>query len=373
MKPKIIQLIADSGFGGGPKHVFDLVSGLKKDKFEIRVICPSGELVGKLKEIKIPVTEVEMYSGVDKNAISRISKIFQENVSDKRSLIIHCHGVRAGSIGRIAYQLIKQPGKLIKLVYTEHLWTKDYHLKDSVREWLQIQGLKKLDNLTDKTIAVSNAVKEFFLSKKITSPEKIEVIYNGIEPKSKIINLKSKINTIGSVGTLNFQKDFESLILAMKEVIKDYPDIELEIIGSGEEEKKLKSLALSSFGFNNNPVHFLGGLSQEEIEKKILDWDIYAQSSLSESFGLAIVMAMRVGLPIVATGVGGVPELVTHQENGLLVEKKNPKMLADAIKYLISDFDLRKKISENNVRKIKEQFSLDKMVKETEKLYEKIT
>jgi glycosyltransferase involved in cell wall biosynthesis len=227
-----------------------------------------------------------------------------------------------------------------------------------------------LDLFTTKNIAVSNAVKEFMVESNVSYADKIEVIYNGIEPtktKAKIFNDDQKI-MIGTVGTLFELKGFQFLIKALPIVRREFPEVYLEIIGEGPYKKDLERVVKKQK--MGKYVKFAG--FQADIEKSLAELDLYIQPSVSESFGLAIVQAMSVGLPVVATRTGGIPEVVTEGKSGLLVEAGDHKELAKAILTILRDRGLAHKMGDMARRESMIRFNLKDMIEEVENLYEEM-
>lgn len=362
-KLKILEIIGDSSLAGAPRHFLDVVENLDLDRFEIAAICPPGPLAGELKKLhrKIDLEVIRMDSRLDLVGIKKIRRHIKSIKPD----IIHIHGTRAGVLGRLAAINLSIP-----VIYTEHLWTKNYKLDSRVLTFFHYFSNWILDMVTSLNIAVSGAVKEFLVTSHISYPEKVVVVYNGIsevKEEAQVLKDPHKIK-IATVGTLNFQKGMQYLIQALPVVIKEFPDVSLEIIGSGPYKKKLekivKKLKLEK------KVKFAGFLS--DISGYLANFDLYVQPSLSESFGLAIVQAMGVGLPVVATETGGIPEVVTTGKTGILVPSKNSKALSAAILEIIRDPKMARQMGEMGRRDARLKFNLDDMISELEQIYEEM-
>lgn len=360
-KIKILEMIGDSTLAGAPRHLLSLVEHFDSKKFSLFVICPPGPLAGEIKGLKknIDLEIVPMHSKLDLAAIKEI----RANIRHIKPDLIHVHGTRAGSLGRLAAIGFKMP-----VVYTEHLWTKHYKLPSRISHRMQLIGLWFLDMFTTLNIAVSQAVKDFMVENQISRPEKIVVIYNAIitpKKKAKIFARDKKI-ILGTVGTLNIQKGIQYLIAAMPLILKEFPETRLEIVGEGPYrrhlEKQIKKMKLAG------AIQLTGFI--KDIEEKLLDFDIYVQPSLSESFGLAILQAMAAGVPIVATNTGGIPEVVTTGKTGILVQPAKPEALAGGILTLLRDTRKAKEMGHLASEDVKIKFNLPDMVKETEKVYE---
>ena len=204
----------------------------------------------------------------------------------------------------------------------------------------------------------------------ISYADKIKVIYNGIEPTKTRADIFQNGQEIwlGTVGTLIPLKGIQYLLKAMPIIRQQFPEVHLEIIGEGPYRKKLekqtKKLKLTKF------VKFAG--FQADVEKSLAKLDLYVQPSVSESFGLAIVQAMSVGLPVVATRTGGIPELVTEGKSGILIEAGNSKAIAEAVLKLLFDHSLARKMGEMARRESTVRFNLKDMILDVENLYEEV-
>ena len=365
-KIKILEIIGDSTLTGGPRHLLSLVKGLDKKRFDITCVCPPGVLAGELKEIEgIKVEIIPMHSKWDFKAIKKLRKI----IKFLNPLIVHAHGVRGGWLGRLACIGPKKTAP--KVIYTEHLWTSDYRLKNPISHFFQIFGLWFLDLITSKTIAVSKAVADFLVKRGITRPEKLVVIYNGIElPKlSKLTKSTKLTKTIGFVGSLEKRKGIEWLIRAVPELKLKIQNEKLKIIivGEGKEKENLKKLTKKLK--IENQVEFKGFV--EKISDIYPTLDVYAQPSLDEAFGISALEAMSFGVPVVASNVGGLRELLNLKSDkcGILVPPKNESALAEVILKILKNEKLAKKMGKA-AKKRASFFTASKMVKETEKLYE---
>ncbi|MEK7143073.1 MAG: glycosyltransferase family 4 protein [Patescibacteria group bacterium] len=359
---KVLEIIGDSTLAGAPRHLLSLLENLNLKKFELYVICPPGPLAGEIRDLKksIEVETVPMRSKLDISSIKTIRSLIKQLKVD----LIHIHGTRAGFLARLSAVGMKVP-----VIYTEHLWTKQYRLKNIFKNQIQLIGLWFLDIFTTLNIAVSQAVKDFMIDSQISHPGKVRVIYNAIAAPRKQAKIFSSDKIIlGTVGTLNFQKGIQYLIEAMPHVLREFPKIRLEIVGEGPHkahlEKEVEKLKLSK------TVFFTGFV--KDIQNKMSEFDLYIQPSLSESFGLAIVQAMALGIPVVATNAGGIPEVVTTGKSGILVEPGHPKVIAEAIIELLRDKPRAKKMGKLGAEEAKIKFNLQDMIKETEKIYEEV-
>ncbi|MCX6806995.1 MAG: glycosyltransferase family 4 protein [Candidatus Berkelbacteria bacterium] len=387
-KIKILQIIGDSTLSGAPICLLNLVKKLDKKKFDITCICPPGPLAGMLKDIEgIKIEVVSMKSKWDTKAIKKIRKLISLAKKENSKLIVHAHGVRGGFLGRLSSVFPKN--KAPKVIYTEHLWTKEYRLKNPFSNIIQIYGLWVLDFFTDKTIAVSKAVAEFLVKKGITRKEKVVVIYNGSDKplqgshqrRGSEYQAKSKEITIGFVGSLVKRKGVSELIIAFSDLISlnKFQNVKLVIVGEGIEKSKLEVLARDLK--IDNYVKFIG--QKNDLSDIYQTFDCYVQPSFDEAFGIATLEAMSFGKPIIASSVGGLKELLGTKSHklgkkpylltkyGLVVSPGNVPALTKAMERLIKDSKLRTKLG-REAKLRSQEFSLSNTVKETEKLYQSI-
>jgi glycosyltransferase involved in cell wall biosynthesis len=162
-------------------------------------------------------------------------------------------------------------------------------------------------------------------------------------------------------------KGHEYLIRATPEILKQHPGATIVIVGDGEERQILKKLT-ESLGVAGT-VQFTG--HREDVASLIAGMDLFVLPSLNEGMGRVLVMAMALGKPIVATSVGGVPELLGHGEAGVLVPAADPKALADAVAALLRDPERARRLGEAGRRRAP-LYSAHVMVESLERLYREI-
>jgi len=372
-KIKVIQIIADSSLSGGPKHVLGLLQNIDKSRFECSLICPAGNLSVEAKKIAgIEVINIKMSSKFDlvsvfeiKAAVSRI----QASGDPFGKIIVHIHGVRAGLLARVLLP------ESVNTIYTEHRYDADYHLKNPLNEFIQKKALKYLNKKTDLIIAVSSSVRDYLTANRLASKNQVVIVPNAIQ-EQKTENRKQKTGdkgervdmpVIGTVGSINRQKGQRYLIEAMPVILSRYPKTSLTIAGSGSEEANLKALA-AKLGLHKH-VRFLGEVS--DIERYFETLDVFVLPSIAETFGIVLLEAMQAGVPIVATKVGGVPDVIEDDKNGLLVKSRNSKSLADAIIRVLSKPSLAAKLRANGFSRL-EEFDWKKIIERIENLYERV-
>ncbi|MEK7659543.1 MAG: glycosyltransferase family 4 protein [Patescibacteria group bacterium] len=232
------------------------------------------------------------------------------------------------------------------------------------RFW-QRRVVKKADAIT----VISSYLADF--AKKLNKKAPIFVVPNGVDlQKFKIKNEKLKINEkkiIITVSRLVKKNGIDILIKAVRE-LKNL-DYELWIAGDGKEKKKLESL-VNKLGLENK-VKFLGGIPNEQIPEYLARADLFVRPSRSEGLGSAFLEAMAVGIPIIATPVGGIPDFLRHGETGLFCETENPEDLSEKITKILTDENLKTKIIKNSLGLVRRGYSWDFIAAEMKEIYEK--
>lgn len=361
---KIAMVTGESTISGAPTHVLRLAVNLKRKGLQVLVILPPGPLVKKIKEEEIDYKEIVMGNWVDRTAYHEIKK----QISIFNPDVVHCHGMRGGLLCRLATRKTDYP-----VVYTEHLWTKQYHLNNRAYEKIQLAALRFLDRYTAKTIAVSQAVKDFLVSNGFDD-SKIEVITNSVNPvfqKTNTIKKPSGMPIIfGSVGSLNRQKNYINILKAISKIKKENPDLlfHYQIIGDGPDRKKLEMTA-ERLKIKDN-VHFIGKV--DEVWERLKHFSFFVMVSFSESFGLAVAEAMSVGLPLIISRVGGLVDVV-DEKSAIVVDPRDTKQIANAIYKLITDEKLRLQMSDRAKRSAKDKFSEESMTEKIIKIYEQVS
>jgi glycosyltransferase involved in cell wall biosynthesis len=226
-------------------------------------------------------------------------------------------------------------------------------------------------------IALTNKERNDHVLFRITDEDKFVVIPSGVElnklrelPSNEKQNLKKKLGIpensliIGTVGRLEPVKGHEFLIKAAGNIISKYPDAFFIFTGDGYLRQDLERKA-SNLDLRENII-FMGW--RDDAAQIISAYDVFVLPSLNEGMGRVLVEAMALGKPIVASNIGGIPDLVIHGKNGFLVPPKKPKELAKYIQILLEDEEKREKMGLAG-KEMSLNFSVENMVEKIEKLY----
>ncbi len=251
--------------------------------------------------------------------------------------------------------------KLLKIPYVVWGQGSDIYLPD---RFTRITSKPILQN-ADAVLALTEDMKQKMQE---IHDRDISVVPNGIDLERFEISSGDKkegnAKTIIFVGRLHPVKGVRYLIEAMAIIHQQMPDVKLVIVGDGAERSRMEEL-VGRLNLNDC-IQFTGQVPQESIPRLIHQADVFALSSLSEGLPVVILEGMAAGLPIVATNVGGIPDIIKEGVNGYLVSVKNPEEISDKLLILLQNDEIREMMSTNNREKA-ELYTWDKITTEVEK------
>lgn len=229
-------------------------------------------------------------------------------------------------------------------------------------------SLGQADIITVTSKMLEKLTGEFASPKKRLIRIPFGVDLNKFRPESRE-NKKTGI-TLGVIKRLDRKYGIEYLIKAFALVEKRYSDTRLLIVGDGSLRSKLKKLAFQ-LGCDKK-IKFLGNVPHFQIPKILNEMDIFVMPSLQESFGVAALEASACQLPVIASNVGGVPEVILDKKTGLLIPPQDPSAIAEAVIYLIENPDLRQKLGEFGRNFVMKNYDWHENAKRMENLYQKV-
>ena len=289
----------------------------------------------------------------------------------EKPTVVHTHTSKAGILGRLAARLAGVPF----IVHTTHGHVFYGHFNPLVtRLFLLMETF--FASFTAKMVALTEGERNDFIRYAVCKPEKLVTIHSGVEidrfrnarvdrKKKKIaLGLNPNRQVVGTVGWLLPIKGPMYLLKAMDQVWHRCKAAELVFVGKGQLEQDLKNEALR-MGVSEK-VKFLGW--RDDIHEIIPTFDVFVLPSLNEGMGRVLVEAMASGRPIVASRTGGIPDLVVHEQTGLLVSPADESGLADAIHRILNDPEKAKIMGQKGKDRSK-RFSVASMVAELDALY----
>ena len=360
-KTTVLHLSTSSGPGGAERMISTLTAALNQGQFRIIVgLFRPGWLQAECEALGVR-TSVMPLAGRFNLKWFRACLRF---VRREKVALIHAHEFSAILCGWIVAKLAGVP-----LVAT-------IHGKNYFWEKLRRRVTYRLVSRHGTMVVVSQDLKRFVCDKVGVAEKRVEVIYNGVAPAQmttdeEIQKCKAELGisgcypVLGVVGSLYPVKGHRFLLEAMPQILRRWPEARLLVIGRGELEVSLKEqVELLAIGAN---VHFLGML--QDVPRLLSLLDAFVLPSLSEGLSLALLEAMASGKPVVATLVGGNPELIDHGRTGFLVQPENARDLASNLLKLLSDTGTMQLFGLQAAERVRQHFSMKQMVDRYRDLY----
>lgn len=364
MKKKTILFIITRGdlIGGAQIHVKDLCRRATEDGYHCFVACgQEGIFTKMLKELSIPYTTVPALKRNidpihDLLAILQVRKIIKKINPD----IISCHTAKAGMVGRIAGFFCRKP-----TIFTAHGWQFAEGIS-TLQKWFVLAIEYICAQLSKKIIVVSEYDLHLAVHYHITSKNKLVLIHNGMPDVIQKKKKSSKIPELLMIARFQEQKDHPTLFKALSS-IKDQP-WHCTLVGDGPLLNDFKQEAVKQ-GLDLR-IDFTGQITnvQDYLEKS----DIYLLISNWEGFPRSILEAMRTGLPVIASDVGGCREAVIHGETGYIVPRGDVEGLKGFLVALINNAELRYSMGAAGRKRFETYFEFEVMYKKTKNVWESL-
>jgi L-malate glycosyltransferase len=350
--------------GGIASYILTLSKGLTLLGHRVYVMTSGGNLVEKIESGGVKHVDLGFRTKSEADpriylSLSKVTRFIQREKID----VIHAH-TRVTQV--MSYFLSEKTG--IPFVSTCHGFFKPRWFRRIFPCWGR------------KVIAISNPVKDHLINDFKVNASEVALIRNGIDlAEFKILpsevkgELRARYNVkggpiVGIIARLSDVKGHDTLIRAFADILKAFPQARLLIVGEGPEEKTLRALAEEL------------GLSQHIEFFKIVNrtagmlplFDVFVMPSLQEGLGLSVMEAQAAGLPVVASRVGGLPDLIEHNRTGILVEPKDPKALAQAVIEVLQDPAKARDMGQMARLSVEKHYGAEQMVAKTVELYESV-
>lgn len=331
---KITHFVENLNRGGLERVVINLAVEQKRAGHECQVVClfDKGTLADELDVHGIAVHSCDKQTGADLRCLLRLRGFLRRHGTEilhTHNMIPHYHAVLAG-LGLPIRRILNTRHGMGAL------------RASSRREWFY----RRCMPWTDVVVTVCDRARQDIVARRMLPPDKLVVVPNGIHIErfapatqqarralTDQLELPPGTRLIGSVGRLNWAKDLVTLLRAYAKVAARFDDSVLLLIGDGGERQKLMDAA-GEIGVAER-VRFLG--DRGDVAQLLQGLDLYAMSSISEGYSIALLEACASGLPIVTTDVGGNAEIVRDHVNGCIVPARDPDAMAAAMIELLAD------------------------------------
>lgn len=365
--------------GGAAKHVLYLLEHFKERGFHSTLLVPNDHPATAEKVSSLGIDWKRMSFAY--SSLPSALRTIRSTLAGCRPQIVHSHGIRAAWFVRRV--LAPTEERKYACVYTVHGFH-PAHYRNPLKRLFALRDEKRLfEKATDRAIFVSNADRELFRqSLKLPEEsisEKCRVIPNGIrfidrsglpdkkEARRKL-GLRENNWIIGTLSRLYPQKAVHLLIDAANQLKGKIPGLQIAIVGDGPLRAKLQR-QIDREGLQD-VVYLLG--YRDDVLNVYAALDIFVLTSLWEGLPLVLLEAAGLGIPIVATDIPGNRDIINSEKNGLLFESGNVKQLTGQILRLYREDGLSVELAETALQKVKDRFSLEKMLEQTGKVYDNL-
>jgi len=340
---------------------FEIMNGMRVYRFPYfyplkhQRLCYNGGMLPNLRKSFLAKFQLPMLM------MSEMYNIFKIIKNEKIDLI-HAHWIiPSGLLCSITKIVLKK--KLIISVHGSDISL----IKYPFFKFIGKQILRIADTCTVNSTATKNSVLNVTRLSKEPTIIPMGVDLNIFQPfeNVKVNNNSIKKPSILTVGRLDEKKGIKYLIDAMPKVTQKFPDAKLVIVGEGPEKDNLVN-QIKMLSLEGN-ISMVGAVQNKELPKYYNKADLFVLPSLEEGLGVVLLEAMACGTPVVGSNIGGIMDIITDKETGLLAQSENPKDIADKIIELFSDEWMRQRVTENGLKLIKEKFSWDVVIEQFER------
>ncbi|MDI3289827.1 glycosyltransferase [Polyangium sp. 15x6] len=368
-RTRVAHVVLGLRAGGLERVVLDLVQGMDRSRFDPMVIAldEPGELAPRLAPIDVPLRLLRRGQGFDPSVIGELADLFGREGID----LVHTHNPRPHVHGALAALAARRvTGKRPRVVHTKHG-------RNYPGDLGRVLANRMASALSDRIVAVSDDARRVALEVEHGSARRLVTIRNGVDTRAyrpgdaerarRALDVPADVLHVGCVARLSAEKDHATLIQAFARVRTCHPGARLTLVGEGPERASLEAL-VQKFGLHG-AVQLLG--HRDDVATLLPGFDLFALASRTEGTSLTLLEAAAAGLPIVATRVGGNPEIVADGETGLLVPAGEPAALADAIGSLWARSD-RAGMGQAGRALVETRYGMGKMISAYETLYAEV-
>jgi glycosyltransferase involved in cell wall biosynthesis len=349
---RVVHVVRQMDVGGMEKLLVEFARHADRDRFDLRFVSLTtrGPVAGEIEACGWPVTALGEPGGLRPALPFRLAGLFGRWRAD----VVHTHNTAPLLYGAPAARLVRVPG----VIHTRH----GQHFRAGRR---QATAFRLASHLADRVVCVS-ADSARLSAREGVARGQLRTVWNGIDLARFAYRGPCPGGPAVMVARLSPEKDAATLLRAAALVVRHRPDFRLEIAGTGTCLPDLRRLA-GELGLDGC-VRFLGEV--RDVPALLERAGLFVLPSLSEGVSLTLLEAMARGLPVVATRVGGTPEVVADGETGFLVPAAAPEQLAERITALLDRPDVGRAMGAAGRRRVEEAFSAAAMVGQYERIYD---
>lgn len=370
-KVTVLWVIKGLGLGGAERLLASSLPYLDRDTYDYEIAYfddSKGNLVPEFERAGISVVCLHIRKPYDIRVIFRLLRVLRSRRTD----ILHVHSPYWGTFARVLGKI----AGVKAIISTEHQFVNKLH---PMAKALNVATY----GINDAVIGVSEAVVSSLKAKRRVREDRLYVVHNGIDTRAvsegffdsamvkASLGIDERNFLVLTVANIKPQKGHQYLLMAMPLLLAQIPNTTFVFVGrpksrsaSEQLEKMAKRLGVSK------SVIFAG--FRPDVFRLVSSCDVFVLPSLWEPFGIVLLEAMSLGKPVVATRVGGIPEIIADGVNGYLVEPKEPRALSEKIAKLLENEPLRNKMGQTGRETVRQRFDIRKSVVKTEQIYSSI-
>lgn len=366
-RTRIEYVIDHLHVGGAQRHLAALLSDLDRERFapQVCVAKTGGALVPVIENMGITVRSFGLGSSLARpQTIVQLARM-SRRLRQERVDIVHGYLYLGNILGVLAGRLAGTP---VRIASKRSL--------DRYPRRLQLQATRLANRYAHRIVCNAEAVRRVVLEVERPVPEKLTVIPNGIRfrrdqpaPPIRPAGVPSDRRLVGTIGRLSWKKACGDFLVAASVVQSVRSDVDFVVIGDGPLRPQMEGEA-ARLGIRQH-VHFLGEMP--DAPRFLRSFDVFVLSSIIEGMPNVLLEALAAERPVVVTRAGGMPEIVTHEQTGLLAPTSDPEALAAGILRLLQHPEEARRFGQAGCRLVKERFSLETMCARLTELYETLT
>lgn len=359
----ILHINTERTWRGGEQQTLYLAEGLMRRGHGSVIACqPGKELALRAADRAVEVRPVKMRAEWDLAAVWKLRSIIKSRSID----IVHMHTSHAHTLGVAAARLSRRALTVVARRVDFSIY----------RHALSLSGVKYRYGV-DRYVAISRAIRDVLVKDGI-SGKRIEVVHSGIDlgrfagvsgkHLREELGLEPGAPVVGCVAHFAWHKALEYLVDAAPLIAEDIPGSRVVIVGEGSLEEEIKDRAAESGA--DRHITFTG--FRKDVPELLDMFDVFVMPSVMEGLCTSILDALAMRKPVVASQVGGIPEIIEDGVTGLLIPPRDPAALAAAVARVLGDPELARKLAERGRKKVEDAFSTDAMVEGNIGVYERL-
>ena len=368
----IAFIIDGLGMGGAERLMIPILDHLDRNRFNVHVCVlqtkDGNPLTEDILALGVAVDLIEVKRLRDPSSLSRL----QNYLKGVQANLVHTQLEFANVLGNISAKLLQLPS-----VCTVHvLPSAGGSLKNKLHQWVEWMVLRFF---CDRVITVSEEARRRYIARSGISPGKLSTIYNGIdlerfrhiEPDLERVAVREEFRVppdaylLTTIAVLRPQKGIEYMLRALPTVLESHPNTYYLIVGDGAHRDVLVAEA-EELGVRDRVI-FAG--TRRDVPRLLVASDVFVLPTLTEALPTVLAEAMASHVPIVASAVGGVPEMVVNNKNGKLVSPAEPAELSDACNTLLNSPEMRRSMGEFGWQIVNQKFNINNQVNQLQSLY----